>query len=263
MNTKYRIHYDNDGEDTPGCSREFTSREEAEDELERMTNPASDRTLLSTESAEAILGPNPRVCAVRPATMTDLGVSFDGETVLDHAENCKEAAFDHVYVYTDWEGESFELKDEGSSERISKAIEAEIVVSGFVLVPIDKFAPANPSQPAKEADAESRPNDACRGRFLVWDALNGDGDEDGEHRFIDADTPSEAAEAYAEQDRDGLTDGLYTTAHPIVVREPNGIEHRFNVSAETVLTFHAVGSDQESDRCTDLSTTHQEQHRDQ
>ena len=117
--------------------------------------------------------------------------------------------------------------------------------------------------PEAEADAESRPNDAGRGRFRVWDALNGDGDEDGEHRFIDADTPSEAAEAYAEQDRDGLTDGLYTTAHPIVVREPNGIEHRFNVSAETVLTFHAVGSDQESDRCTDLSTTHQEQHRDQ
>ena len=56
------------------------------------------------------------------------------------------------------------------------------------------------------------------GRYYVWDDLNC---EESDARLIEAQGYMAAAEKYAEEDLDGLTDGPYQNPHPIRVR-PEG-----------------------------------------
>lgn len=53
--------------------------------------------------------------------------------------------------------------------------------------------------------------------FIVWDPLNDDRDD---AKTIEAWSPIGAAEAFAVEDGDGHTDGLYE--HPIAVEDPSG-----------------------------------------
>lgn len=74
--------------------------------------------------------------------------------------------------------------------------------------------------------------------FYVWDALNG---EPGDAKAIEASSPEEAACEYADNDWDGLTDGLYRDcSQPLIVVSDGGKEQwRVEVSAEMVPKMHA------------------------
>lgn len=68
--------------------------------------------------------------------------------------------------------------------------------------------------------------------YKVWDTING---EEDDANLIEADSPEEAARLYAEQDIDGLNDGLYHKhSQPIAV---DGAV--YNVSAEMEPRFRA------------------------
>ena len=75
--------------------------------------------------------------------------------------------------------------------------------------------------------------------WLVWDEINA---EKEDARSIQARLPLQAAVAYAEQDSDGYTDGLYHECpQPIVVEDRIvGTRYRFDVSAEMEPRFVAV-----------------------
>lgn len=74
--------------------------------------------------------------------------------------------------------------------------------------------------------------------YRVWDKINGERDE---AKIIEAVDFRAAALAYAEDDGDGWTDGLYQgCAHPIVVeREQDGMTLVYEVEAELVPEFRA------------------------
>ena len=84
-------------------------------------------------------------------------------------------------------------------------------------------------------------------KFKVWDHLNRD---EGDAREIDAYDASDAAESYAEDDPDGMLDGLYTKSngmplnsamagHPIMVLGEDGVPRKFLVG---VTDMHPVFS---------------------
>ena len=73
-------------------------------------------------------------------------------------------------------------------------------------------------------------------KYKVWDKLNAEQDD---AVTIEASSPSDAAEEYAERDRDGLCDGLYIHGQPIMVYDgENAME--FEVTFEAMPTFHAT-----------------------
>ena len=74
--------------------------------------------------------------------------------------------------------------------------------------------------------------------YRVWDKLNSERDE---AEVIEAVDFRAAALAYAEEDGDGWTDGLYHgCAQPIVVeREQDGMTLVYEVEAELVPQFRA------------------------
>ena len=75
--------------------------------------------------------------------------------------------------------------------------------------------------------------------YQVWDELNGE--EEYAHAVFNACSPEEAARLYAENDRDGYTEGLYhMSAQPISVRCPDGTLKRFQVRAELEPRFIAT-----------------------
>lgn len=87
--------------------------------------------------------------------------------------------------------------------------------------------------------------------YFVWDTLNAERDD--AKRIEAADFPA-AALAYAEDDRDGYTDGLYhECAQPIAVqREADGATVTFDVEAELTPVFRARklgGSVNRDSRC--------------
>jgi hypothetical protein len=82
-------------------------------------------------------------------------------------------------------------------------------------------------------------------KYLVWDALNAD---ESDAKEILAEEAYDAAIAYAEQDRSGREDGLYTQegraldglsmGQPITVRDPtDGALYHFNVG---IISFDPV-----------------------
>lgn len=82
--------------------------------------------------------------------------------------------------------------------------------------------------------------------YKVWDKLNCD-EEDAER--IEAGSPEDAAIAYAEEDHDGWTDGLYHRCpQPILVSDDDGTVCGFDVSAEMVPHFRAAPFPSDGDR---------------
>lgn len=75
--------------------------------------------------------------------------------------------------------------------------------------------------------------------YLVWDHYNGDREDADRVEAVDM---KAAALAYAENDRDGWTDGLYHSgSQPIVVeRIEDGLRITYNVEAELVPHFRAT-----------------------
>jgi hypothetical protein len=73
--------------------------------------------------------------------------------------------------------------------------------------------------------------------FKVWDAINASEDSSSD---IEAGDPHEAAEVYAEQDVDGNIDGIYTRAHPVMVREADGTLHKFEITVEYYPVYYAT-----------------------
>jgi len=66
-------------------------------------------------------------------------------------------------------------------------------------------------------------------KYRVWDKINSEEEHAGE---VDADTPEEAAEQYAEDDVDGNIDGIYVNGHALCVRDPEGTLHEIDVVVE-------------------------------
>lgn len=63
--------------------------------------------------------------------------------------------------------------------------------------------------------------------FSVWDPLNHERDE---AEVFEAWSPLDAAECFANHDRDGRTDGLYSDGHPIAVEDSTGEVFVYEVS---------------------------------
>jgi len=74
-------------------------------------------------------------------------------------------------------------------------------------------------------------------KYLVWDELNSD--EECADAF-EAYCPEYAAEEYADEDSDGLMDGIYDNGHPIIVKCPSGEKYRFTICVEAVPNFYAT-----------------------
>ncbi len=73
--------------------------------------------------------------------------------------------------------------------------------------------------------------------YKVWDKLNSD-EEYAED--ITAWSPEAAAEEYADNDADGLCDGLYLNSpHPIMVRHEDGTLEEYSVYGEATVDYHA------------------------
>ncbi len=73
-------------------------------------------------------------------------------------------------------------------------------------------------------------------KYLVWDQIN----SSRKHaREIEADWPEHAAEAYADDDCDGLADGIYEHGGAIVVLDGD-VERVFSVVADYDVTFSAT-----------------------
>ena len=66
-------------------------------------------------------------------------------------------------------------------------------------------------------------------KYLVYDELNG---ERADAREFEAMTPQHAAEQYAEQDRDGHTDGIYRAPQPLMVEDVSSRRFRVRVMVE-------------------------------
>jgi hypothetical protein len=65
--------------------------------------------------------------------------------------------------------------------------------------------------------------------YRVWDKINSD-EEHAEE--VEANSPEEAAERYAEDDVDGNIDGIYVNGHVLRVRDPEGVLHEIAVTVE-------------------------------
>lgn len=76
-------------------------------------------------------------------------------------------------------------------------------------------------------------------KYKVWDASNGDTIETASE--FEAHSPDEAAELYGESDVDGQSDGVYVNEGlEVFVMGPDGVTHRFHLTAEYEPTFYAV-----------------------
>lgn len=74
--------------------------------------------------------------------------------------------------------------------------------------------------------------------YIVWDSINAS--EEFAER-IEAASPGEAAEKYAEADVDGGIDCIYARAHPIAVKEEGDPDHEiWDVSVEYEPSYHAT-----------------------
>lgn len=81
-------------------------------------------------------------------------------------------------------------------------------------------------------------------KFYVWDER--DSSREGASE-IEAVTAEFAAMSYAEDDGDGMADGIYfDRAVPVIVEHEDGTRERFEVSAEPSVDFYAYLADDQS-----------------
>lgn len=71
-------------------------------------------------------------------------------------------------------------------------------------------------------------------KYKVWNTKY-ETEEDAQ--VIETDDPAYAAEIYADDDCDGLSEGSYQKPEPINVRDPEGVLHLFDVEVEYEPTF--------------------------
>jgi hypothetical protein len=74
-------------------------------------------------------------------------------------------------------------------------------------------------------------------KYKVWDTINSSEESAVE---VEALSPDEAAETYADEDVDGGIDGIYSVqqGHPLSVRGPDGVLHRYMVTVDYFPQFY-------------------------